>query len=842
MDDLEIIKEFLIESNENLSRLDREIVELETDPENQGLVASIFRTVHTIKGTCGFFGFEKLTAITHNVENILSQVRDGKRPATPKLINVILEAIDGVKEILRHVEAAGSEGGSSFVELTKRLEIFAASETGPEDIAAVVTIETSEKTEAAKGAAADSTIRVDVGLLDKLMNLVGELVLARNQVLQSTICQRDGAFHATSQRLNLITSELQASVMKTRMQPIGSIWGKFPRVVRDLANGCGKKIHLTLEGADTELDRTIIEAIKDPLTHILRNSCDHGIERIETRVKNGKPAVGRLSLRAFHEDGRVNIEVSDDGAGIHPEKITAKAIQRGLISADQAARMSGRDAIHLIFAPGFSTAETVSNISGRGVGMDVVKTNIERIGGVVDLVSHPGRGTAVKLKIPLTLAIIPGLVVTSGRECFVIPQASLLELIRLEGEMGLKQIERIQGTPVYRRRGKLLPLSFLNEIFEMPASPSPDEVINIVVLQAEDREFGLVVDFINDTQEIVVKPLSKYLKGLNLYSGATIMGDGKIALILDVLGIAQRSGVMGESANALSDVQHGQSPPVPQNRENLLLFRAGRFERLAVPLNLVARLEEIPRDQIEHAAARMVVQYRGQILPLVPLASQLGSMTADALPPGETVPVVVFGRGERLIGVIVDRILDIVEEQVSMHKSSETPGLLGSAVVGQKVTDFIDLHEIIARSGEDWAGASGTSARGLTVLIAEASAFARTHLRSSLEMAGYRIVEAAGFQEAVEKLAHERVRIVVASTEIAGLAEYIKNNVEFAHIPILGMTPDLLQTERTGKPDYLFEELPMKFDRKAMLSSLRRLSTAIEDSTRELAVVGNHRP
>ena len=418
----------------------------------------------------------------------------------------------------------------------------------------------SEGVAAKNTAVLDSTIRVDVGLLDKLMNLVGELVLARNQVLQFTARLEGGTFNATSQRLNLITSELQESVMKTQhANPLGSYGASFHAFVRDLAAECGKYIQLTMDGAETELDRTIIEAIKDPLTHIVRNSCDHGIERPEDRVKRGKAATGCLNLRAFHEGGHVNIEISDDGGGIHPEKIKAKAIQKGLLSAEQAQRLTEREAINLIFMPGFSTAEKVSNISGRGVGMDVVKTNIERIGGVVDLSSSEGFGATVKIKIPLTLAIIPGLVVMGAGQRFVIPQVSLLELIRLEGENGLKQIERIHGTPVYRRRGKLLPLTFLNEILKVPADGSRPDVVNIVVLQAEDSEFGLVVDGINDTQEIVVKPLGKRLKGLSVYSGATIMGDGKVALILDVLGIAQRSGV-------LKEIAHG-SPAAPPRRK-----------------------------------------------------------------------------------------------------------------------------------------------------------------------------------------------------------------------------------------------------------------------------------
>jgi two-component system, chemotaxis family, sensor kinase CheA len=386
-------------------------------------------------------------------------------------------------------------------------------------------------------------------LLDKLMNLVGELVLARNQILQFSNGKEDVGLIAPSQRLNLITTELQEGVMKTRMQPIGNIWSKFPRTVRDVATMCGKQVRIEMEGKETELDKTIIEAIKDPLTHIVRKSVDHGIETPPKRVAAGKSAEGRLSLRAYHEGGQVIIEISDDGAGLDPEKLRRKAVEKGLITPEQSARMSEREATNLIFLPGFSTADKVTNVSGRGVGMDVVKTNIDKIGGTVDVQSKPGTGTTVRMKIPLTLAIIPALIVTNGGERYAIPQISLLELVRLEGEDAKKRIELIQGVPVYRLRGRLLPLVHLDrELRVDPSAKDPSEVdaVNIVILQADDRQFGLVVDHINDTEEIVVKPLGKQLKGIRTFAGSTIMGDGRVALILDVLGIAQASNVVNE--------------------------------------------------------------------------------------------------------------------------------------------------------------------------------------------------------------------------------------------------------------------------------------------------------
>jgi two-component system chemotaxis sensor kinase CheA len=546
---------------------------------------------------------------------------------------------------------------------------------------------------------ADNSIRVDVRLLDVLMNLVGELVLARNQILQYTTTQADMALAATSQRLNLITTELQEGVMKTRMQPIGNIWSKFPRVVRDLAVACGKKIRIEMEGQETEMDKTIIEAIKDPLTHLVRNSADHGIENPEVRRASGKPAEGRIFLRAFHEGGQVNIEISDDGAGIDAAKIKQRSLQRGLITSEQAARMSDREAVNLIFLPGFSTAEKVTNISGRGVGMDVVKTNIEKIGGTVDIHGKPGHGTTIKIKIPLTLAIIPALVITSGGDRYAIPQVNLLELVRLEGERARTAIETIYGAPVYRLRGNLLPLIYLNRELrvERPADANgAEEVVNIIVMRADDRQFGMVVDEINDTEEIVVKPLGKQLKGTTCFAGATIMGDGKVALILDVLGLAQRANVVSEVRDRAMADTTAKAQEQTETQQMLMLFRVGEHGRMAMPLSQVARLEEFPVSDIEHSGRQEVVQYRGQIMPLIRLAQVLsydggaGARATDIL-----TQVVVYTHHQRSVGLVVDQFLDIVEEVVTLQRRSKRGGILGSAVIQQSVTDMLDVQGII---------------------------------------------------------------------------------------------------------------------------------------------------
>ena len=728
----EEIREFLIESNENLANLDREIVELEQRPQHAGLISSVFRTIHTIKGTCGFFGFDQLGAVAHITENILSQVREGQRRLTPELISLVLEAVDRIKVLLVKIETEGVEGLDDSVALRARLEaahravvegskveveivpMAADSDVSEDGVPDQQSVHEAGVHEAAGREAqlAESTIRVDVGLLDKLMNLVGELVLARNQLLQDATSQ-SAMLQQTSQRLNLITSELQEGVMKTRMQPIGVVWNKLPRVVRDLAAKCGKKIQIEMEGAGTELDKTIIEAIKDPLTHIVRNSCDHGIEAPEVRAAKHKSVEGLLLLRAYHEGGVVNIEICDDGAGIDGEKLKKKAIEKGLLRPEQAAVMSERDARHLIFLPGLSTAQQVTSLSGRGVGMDVVKTNIEKIGGSVEALNREPHGTILRIKIPLTLAIIPGLIVSLNAEAvgierratlreqrFVVPQANLLELVRLEEPEDLKLIEDLHGTPVFHHRGKLLPLVYLRRVL----SREPDKIranrkedgVNIVVLQAEGCQMGLVVDHIRDTQEIVVKPLGRQLKGLSCYVGATIMGDGRPALILDVTGLARLAGLAGQAANmvqaAMVESAFGQAQAQAQM---MLLFRAGRFERLAVPLSLVARLEEIDARTIEFAAGRAVLNYRGEILPLVRLNSLLDGNDDGEQRPEGMVQVIVFADGARRVGVMVDRIEDIVNEAIAVKRSSVVRGLMGSAVLGGKITDLLDLDAVI---------------------------------------------------------------------------------------------------------------------------------------------------
>lgn len=753
----EVVGEFLVESYEALDLLDQGLLALEGDPSPETL-ASIFRTMHTIKGTCGFLGFAHLESVAHAAENLLSRLRDGELAVSEPIATALLASVDAVRAMLVTIERTGADGDTSYPDLVAELERLqdpaasapprvgdllverggarpedvelAISEqalgderplgeilvdhgvVGADEVAAVLSVQAD-----AKGVVADSTIRVDVRLLDDLMNLVGELVLARNQIVQLSHVAADESLTGPAQRLNLIATELQEGVMRTRMQPIGNVWNRFPRVVRDLAHACGKQVQVEMDGADTELDKTIVEAIKDPLTHLVRNSVDHGIESPDVRRAGGKPAEGRLSLRAFHEGGQVIIEIGDDGAGIDVAKVAAKAIERGLVTPEALDSMSQRELLNLIFLPGFSTAEVVTNVSGRGVGMDVVKTNIERIGGTLDVTTERGVGSTFRIKIPLTLAIIPALVVGAGAERFAIPQVSLLELVRIDGDRLGTEIEWIHGAPVHRLRGRLLPVVDLAGELDLGGLPLAERTaVNMVVLQADGQRFGLVVDQITDTQEIVVKPLGTQVSDLGVFAGATVMGDGRVALILDVLGLAQRSRIVAEGHGAVAAEAAIDQVDAADDRDAVLVVDAGGGQRAAIALSTVARLEQLERAHVESSSRGPVVQYRGDLLPLVPLATAAGLGAAPPVTVGEgLLEVVVCAGPAGPIGLVVERIVDIVEERLTpmTDAADRRDAATFVAVVGGQVTDVVDVHALVGGAAvrpsiPDYAPVAGT--------------------------------------------------------------------------------------------------------------------------------------
>jgi two-component system, chemotaxis family, sensor kinase CheA len=729
MDDMaEIVQEFLVESHENLDQLDRDLVALEQQPESRDLLSSVFRTIHTIKGTSGFLAFGQLEKVTHAGESLLARLRDGAQVLNSRSADALLRMADTVRSLLDEIEASGAEGATDVEDVIAQVSSCiedgaavpapsppeptpeVAAEPVPVDVPEPLVVEVPAPQVPAQGpppapevaparatgedggdgpgkrGIADSSIRVDVDLLDRLMRLVGELVLTRNQLVLGVGTQANPALARTTQRLNLITSELQESVMKTRMQTIDHLWAKLPRIVRDLASACGKQVGLAMVGRDTELDRTLLEAVKDPLTHLVRNAVDHGIEPPAARLAVGKPSEGTLTLSAYHESGHVIVEVTDDGGGIDPDKVGRSALEKGLVTVDQLARMDRRELMNLLFRPGFSTAAKVTNVSGRGVGMDVVKTNIERIGGAVEVDSTLGVGTTWRLTIPLTLAIVQALTVQCGPERYAIPQVAVHELVFLDGQPG-SRIEYVSGAPVYRLRGRLLPLVRLDRALGLEVAGDENGGY-VAVLQAEGRRFGLVVDRVLNTEEIVVKPLSSRFKDVGVYAGATITGDGKVALILDVQSLARRQNLAVDDSESVAG---GQSLGRRATGDQLLVVAVGE-RRIAIPLDMVTRLEEFSADRVERVGSREVVQYREQILPLVRLSYLLGVPTEV----DETaIPVVVYTENGRSVALAVERVVDIVEDSIDSRSDVNDDCLLGSAVIQDKVTELLDARRAI---------------------------------------------------------------------------------------------------------------------------------------------------
>jgi two-component system chemotaxis sensor kinase CheA len=756
----ELTREFLIESQEGLDRMELCLTDLEERPQDAGLIGEIFRAVHTIKGTTGFLGFKRLEKLAHAGENLLGMLREGKLTADRPTITGLLQLLDGLRSILKTIEGDNSEGDGEDGVLIGRLEELQAPKLaqaqakqpvrlraggkrapaasgGPQlplsvvpatapaatlpaafapAVSAAPAAQAPEPAEAAhepavasdpkapveaKGdavqsrgqgmgagarSAAESTLRVDVAVLNRMMNLVGELVLTRNQVLQATAA--DPKMTVLSRRLDMVTADLRESVMKARMQPVSNIFGKMPRIVRDLSQTLGRRVRLQVEGQDTELDKSLLEAIKDPLTHAVRNALDHGIEPPDVRQAAGKDPEGTLKLRAAQEGSHVVIEVSDDGAGIAVEKVRQKAIERGLITRERAAHLGERELLQLLFVPGFSTAAAVTNVSGRGVGMDVVRTNVEKIGGKVEIDSRAGKGTTLRLRIPLTLAIIPALIVRSVHQSFALPQGALSELVHIPPAQAAKAIEWIEGAPLYRLRGKLLPLVFLDRLL-MPGGEhkgSTERDNFIAVLEADGRRFGLVVDGLADPEEIVVKPLSAVLKDIGLYSGATVLGNADLALILDPGAIAMKAGVaMSAEDEAARPAEGEDEAEGAKSLEYLLVEAAGR--RAAVPLKDVLRIEQLPVSRIEYIGCRPVLNFEGQLLPVEDSGGVLAAAEGN---PQAQVIVVVCREGNRHVGIAVSHVLDVAAGG-DLFEAGTSRRTGGVTLLKDRVTGVVDM-------------------------------------------------------------------------------------------------------------------------------------------------------
>jgi two-component system chemotaxis sensor kinase CheA len=869
MDDL--LREFLTETSENLATLDVELVKLEQNPNDPALLGNIFRLVHTIKGTCGFLGLPRLEHVAHAGENVLGKFRDGELLVTPLAVSLILRSIDTIKMILSYLEQNEKEPEGEDQALIDELNAMAAGQASapppsieskptaapigpvpdefgfvpvmagqqpvvtPAAAPAPAVVAAAPKPAETKPVAddhgikagasvADQSIRVSVDVLESLMTMVSELVLTRNQLLQILRGQKESTFTSPLQRLSQVTSELQDGVMKTRMQPIGNAWSKLPRIIRDLSLELGKKIDLQMIGAETELDRQVLELIKDPLTHMVRNSADHGIELPADRIKSGKQETGIVLLNAYHEGGHIIIEISDDGRGLAMDKIRAKAIEKNLATESELAAMPEQQIMQFIFKPGFSTAAAVTSVSGRGVGMDVVKTNIEKIGGTIDFRSAVGKGSRFFIKIPLTLAIVSSLIVACKGERFAIPQINVVELVQASANSE-HRVESINGTPVLRLRNRLLPLVSMRRALKIGDDEiSTDRTYFIVVIQTGQNTFGIIVDHVYDTEEIVVKPVSPILRDIKVFSGNTILGDGGVVMILDVNGLVTHAGDMrgSEMARAASAAHVNRA----DEKQSLLLFRAGDDSPKAVPLALIARLEKVDCAKIEHSGESCVIQYRGKLMPLVSVRPDIPVMKEGLQ------SVLVFADRDKHMGLMVEDIIDIVEEKLQVDLSSRRPGYLGTSIIAGHATDVLDAAYFLSQAFQDWFDVETDGTFGedklRRILLVDDSPFFRNLLTPLLTVAGYAVTTVENPNEAL-KLQDEGLDFdaIVSDIEMPGMNGFdfvaaLRKGGRWSTLPVVAMSShaterDVDRGRKAGFTDYV-----AKFNREGLLESLHQ--------------------
>jgi len=846
----ELLRDFLTESGENLDKVDAELVRFEQEPNNGQILGNIFRLVHTIKGTCGFLELARLETLTHAAENLMGKFRDGM-PVTAEAVSITLATIDRIKAILERLEADAQEPAGNDGDLIEELNRLAqgghpvppsvppdkpspqrvversddnASAEAPEKASA----EAGERPAAETGEKAAHSIRVSVDTLDHLMTTVSELVLTRNQLLEIVRRHKDSDFKVPLQRLSNVTAELQEGVMKTRMQPIGNAWQKLPRVVRDLCADLGKDIELEMYGAETELDRQVLELVRDPLTHLVRNCADHGIEAPAERLAAGKPRVGTIRLSACHEGGHIIIQIADDGRGLDIARIRAKAVELGLASeADLAARSDG-EVCNFIFSAGFSTAAQITNISGRGVGMDVVRSNIEQIGGTVDLKSVAGSGTTFTIKIPLTLAIVSALVVEAGGERFAIPQLSVLEVVRAGGVRD-HRIERIKDTPVLRLRNKLLPLLHLKEVLRLGGTDRDGGFV--VVIQVGSQVFGAVVDGVLHTEEIVIKPMSSKLRHIAAFSGTTILGDGSVIMIIDPNGIAQALGRVAEAQTEGPELKESEQI-ASEDMVSLLVFRAGSQRPKAVPLSLVTRLEEIDCRRIEISDGRHLVQYRDQLMPLLRIDTESGLKKEGAQ------PILVFSDHGRSMGLVVDEIVDIVEDRLDIEVASNRPGVLGFAVVKGVTTEIIDVGHFLPQAFEDWFRRRDSHATRSprTILLVDDSAFFRDLLAPLIKAAGYQVITAGSGVEALAAFkSGTHIDLVVTDIEMPemdgfALAQAMQSAPGTNGVPIIGLAAMVSDEAIERGRAVGFHDFVAKFDRTGLIAAIKEQSADVSQA------------
>jgi two-component system chemotaxis sensor kinase CheA len=886
--DDELIQDFVVESSSHLADIESQLLEIEAAGDNIDieLVNTVFRAIHSVKGAAGFLSLAVINSLAHSLENVLNMIRNRELVMNKRIVNTLLRASDQLRTLVERVESSNEVDVGDLIEELDRihrgepdlsesdafelleelvdeemaLEENASQEnSGPEEpiapemesqhgeimkkeeIASALpsTAKADPKSAAAtsKPKATDSIVRVNVAVLDRLMNLAGELVLSRNQLLAAVTRGGREGLDTVAARVDQVTSELQETIMQTRMQPIGTVFNRFPRVVRDLSSKLGKECDLIIEGNEVEVDKTIVEAMGDPLTHLVRNSIDHGIESPGKRAAASKRPIGTVRLHAFHQAGKVCIRIEDDGAGMDPVKLKAKAVEKGVIAAEQATVMTDSEALRLIFAPGFSTAAEITDVSGRGVGMDVVKTNIEQLGGTVDVESELGVGSAIHITLPLTLAIVPSMIVSCGGERYAIPQANIAELVRVPGAEVEEKIGRIHGAEVLRLRGALLPLIRLDEALGVvrPDDYQPESnATSILVLETGQMRYGLVVDSLHDNEEIVVKPLGKHVRDLGYLAGATILGDGYVALILDAVGIAMHCNLRNVDSVLASEEKENK---VASEVHRLLLFANHPDDQFAIPMAMVARIERIRASEIRVVGGQNILVYRGASLPILRLEQNISALYPDK--EEQNLFVIIFKIQDREIGLVAPTLRDIRDiEMLIDSKTLREPGVLGTVIVDDAPTRVLDLIELVRIRYADWFQSEqstqpGKSTQPPSVLLAEDSDFFRNHVTRTLESEGIKVVGAVDGLDAWESLQSmvNEIDVIVTDIEMPRMngldfAKAVRADDATSRLPIIALTSLAGDDDRDRGTKAGINEYQVKMDPARLIDAVKRLAAA----------------
>ncbi len=825
------VKDFIITTTESLEELERSLIVLENDPSRTHLVKEIFSKAHTIKGTCGFLELERLENIFHHLESLLEKMRD-EPSGISSSATVMLDGVHHARDILKGLEAEGSEPEGDDTELLARLEEAYSREA--DQVERQESDQTQPQVVDNDSSLKDRSLKIDVETLDKIINMVGELVLTRNEFLERIQDDWDSPYLSAIQKLDFVTSNLQNESLKTRMQSISNIWDKLPSIIRDGCKKQNKKITLKTSGQETEVDRQVLQAIHDPFIHIIRNAIDHGIELPDERVEAQKPAEGTISLKAYHEGGHIILEVEDDGAGIDFERVKQKAIDKNLISAQDAQEATDRELVKFLFESGFSTSEEVSNISGRGIGMNIVMTEIEKIGGSVDVYSQPGKGTTIRVKIPLTLAILSALTFSADGQSFAIPQTSVSELVRID-EHNRELLGHVQNTKILRLRDTYLPLVNLTSVLNMTKKYyyESKEDFFILVAHVGETRFGIMVDDVQNTQEIAVKPCGSIVEKIGYYSGATILGDGRVILIIDPAGILDKVQLAGMS-KLLEKMDHEQEDTQEQTQEEVieqekthfLVFRGSDQHPQTVQLSLIARLEEIEREQIQERGEGYMLKYRDSVLPLVPYD--------DATLNGNPIqPIIVFSDGKRQMGLMVKAIDDVVEGVLNITSvGGKRDGVLGVSMINDQAMEVIDMNYYLKQAYPDWFDLERSDIqqnRETKILLVDSSQFFRELVKPTLETVGFIVRNAKDGEEAL-KLIQSNFKpdliisdIVMPNLDGLGLAEKIRKSSALRDIKLIALTSLMGDEDRDKAMEAGFDKYLVKYNQEELLGAINEL-------------------